>query len=167
MVSSIDLTDPRQEVVKKLQDSYINIGGPDPTPNPNFSTQPVDGGLKPIADASQKDALKKVGDQIKGRKFLTPPAEKKFKGKYIGKDKYKGLAKNAKKKYKGKYIGPDRFKGDAAAYNEYKAKKKANRNAKAVKKVGNVTKKYKLTKPGKSTPVTSPGVLSPSPVTLH
>lgn len=54
------------------------------------------------------------------------------KGKYIGKERYKGLTKGTPKgKYKGKYIGPDRFKGDAEAYNAYKQKKRL------MKRIGN------------------------------
>jgi hypothetical protein len=37
--------------------------------------------------------------------------KKKYKGKYIGPDKYKGVAQQGKKTFKGKYAGPDKYKG--------------------------------------------------------
>lgn len=61
---------------------------------------------------------------------------KKWKGKYVGPDKYKGvIPEHLKSKYKGKYFGPDSAQG-------------SNKNASNLKAIGNKIKKNRGKKPG-------------------
>jgi hypothetical protein len=81
--------------------------------------------ILPIQNAAKRLLKKKTKGLIKEYK----KGNKEVKGKYAGKERYKGLTRNAPKgKYKGKYIGPDRFKGDAKAINEWRASKRKKRS---------------------------------------
>ena len=60
-------------------------------------------------------AQRRVANQAKAAaagKFTQPETEKRYKGKYAGPDKYKGvIPEHLKGKYKGKYFGKEERKG--------------------------------------------------------